>query len=194
MEEVALCGCCDEVLHGLSFRAEPGQTVALVRHPSGAASSPAQLLAAPDDRRLCGARVRIGGVDVRDLSARSLRDTVGMVTQDGHLFHDTVRANLLLARPDASDTELWDALRRAACVLVFVRSFARGLDTVVGERGYRLSGGERQRMTIARLLLARQRVVILDEATAHLDNTSEGGGAPGAGVFPQGLWPRPCEA
>ncbi len=94
-----------------------------------------------------------------------------MVTQDGHLFHDTVRANLLLARPGATDTELWDALDRARLVDL-VRSLPDGLDTVVGERGYRLSGGERQRMTIARLLLARQRVVILDEATAHLDNTS----------------------
>jgi ABC-type multidrug transport system fused ATPase/permease subunit len=95
-----------------------------------------------------------------------------MVTQDGHLFHDTVRANLLLARPEASETELWDALRRSR-LDTLVRSLPDGLDTVVGERGYRLSGGERQRMTIARLLLARQRVVILDEATAHLDNTSE---------------------
>jgi ATP-binding cassette subfamily C protein len=95
-----------------------------------------------------------------------------MVTQDGHLFHDSVRANLLLARPDADESDLWDALRRAR-LEDLVRSLPAGLDTVVGERGYRLSGGERQRMTIARLLLARQRVVILDEATAHLDNTSE---------------------
>ncbi|CAM5742305.1 Vitamin B12 import ATP-binding protein BtuD [Streptomyces alboniger] len=95
-----------------------------------------------------------------------------MVTQDGHLFHDTVGANLLLARPTATEEELWDALRRAR-LDDLVRSLPDGLDTVVGERGYRLSGGERQRMTIARLLLARQRVVILDEATAHLDNTSE---------------------
>ncbi|MEU2399458.1 ABC transporter ATP-binding protein [Streptomyces pseudogriseolus] len=116
--------------------------------------------------------VRVGGVDVRDLSAASLRATVGMVTQDGHLFHDTVRANLLLARPDADEEELWDALRRAR-LDTLVRALPDGLDTVVGERGYRLSGGERQRMTIARLLLARQRVVVLDEATAHLDNTSE---------------------
>jgi ATP-binding cassette subfamily C protein len=114
----------------------------------------------------------VGGVDVRDLDARSLRGTVGMVTQDGHLFHDSVRANLLLARPTATEAELWDALRRAR-LDDLVRSLPDGLDTVVGERGYRLSGGERQRMTIARLLLARQRVVILDEATAHLDNTSE---------------------
>jgi ATP-binding cassette subfamily C protein len=95
-----------------------------------------------------------------------------MVTQDGHLFHDSVRENLLLARPEAAEDELWDVLRRAR-LDELVRSLPDGLDTVVGERGYRLSGGERQRMTIARLLLARQRVVILDEATAHLDNTSE---------------------
>ncbi|MGZ3102740.1 ABC transporter ATP-binding protein [Streptomyces sp. H72] len=159
-----------EVLHGLSFRAEPGQTVALVGSSGAGKSTIAQLLPRLYDTD--GGTVRVGGVDVRDLSARSLRDTVGMVTQDGHLFHDTVRANLLLARPGATDTELWDALGRARLVDL-VRSLPDGLDTVVGERGYRLSGGERQRMTIARLLLARQRVVILDEATAHLDNTSE---------------------
>lgn len=95
-----------------------------------------------------------------------------MVTQDGHLFHDTVRANLLLARTDATEDDLWNALHRSR-LEDLVRSLPDGLDTVVGERGYRLSGGERQRLTIARLLLARQRVVILDEATAHLDNTSE---------------------
>ncbi|WP_198547346.1 ABC transporter ATP-binding protein [Streptomyces jeddahensis] len=159
-----------EVLHGVSFRAEPGQTVALVGSSGAGKSTIAQLLP-----RLYDAdegAVRIGGVDVRDLSAASLRETLGMVTQDGHLFHDTVRANLLLARPDAGDDDLWDVLRRAR-LEDLVRSLPDGLDTVVGERGYRLSGGERQRLTIARLLLARQRVVILDEATAHLDNTSE---------------------
>ena len=95
-----------------------------------------------------------------------------MVTQDGHLFHESVRANLLLARPDATEDDIWDALRRSR-LAGLVASLPDGLDTVVGERGYRLSGGERQRLTIARLLLARQRVVILDEATAHLDSTSE---------------------
>ncbi len=111
-------------------------------------------------------------MDVRDLTADSIRDTLGMVTQDGHLFHDTIRENLLLARPSAAEDELWDALRRAR-LDGLIASLPDGLDTVVGERGYRLSGGERQRLTIARLLLARPRVVILDEATAHLDNTSE---------------------
>ncbi|MEU1321125.1 ABC transporter ATP-binding protein [Streptomyces tibetensis] len=160
----------DEVLHGLSFRAEPGQTVALVGSSGAGKSTIAQLMPRLYDTD--EGAVRIGGVDVRDLTARSLRQTLGMVTQDGHLFHDTVRANLLLARPEAAESDLWDALRRAR-LDELVRSLPDGLDTVVGERGYRLSGGERQRMTIARLLLARQRVVILDEATAHLDNTSE---------------------
>ncbi|MQY33745.1 putative ABC transporter ATP-binding protein [Streptomyces sp. RB17] len=159
-----------EVLHGVSFRAEPGQTVALVGSSGAGKSTIAQLL--PRLYDVDAGAVRIGGVDVRDLTAASLRGTLGMVTQDGHLFHDTVRANLLLARPDAPAEDLWDALGRARLADV-VRSLPDGLDTVVGERGYRLSGGERQRMTIARLLLARQRVVILDEATAHLDNTSE---------------------
>ena len=95
-----------------------------------------------------------------------------VVTLDGHLFHDSVRANLLLARPGATEQELWEVLRRAR-LAELVESLPDGLDTVVGERGYRLSGGERQRLTIARLLLARPRVVILDEATAHLDSTSE---------------------
>ncbi|MEU9479980.1 ABC transporter ATP-binding protein [Streptomyces sp. NPDC048191] len=159
-----------EVLHGVSFRAEPGETVALVGSSGAGKSTIAQLL--PRLYDVDAGAVRIGGTDVRDLTAASLRGTLGMVTQDGHLFHDTVRANLLLARPDATDEDLWDALGRARLADV-VRSLPDGLDTVVGERGYRLSGGERQRMTIARLLLARQRVVILDEATAHLDNTSE---------------------
>ncbi|MER7349865.1 ABC transporter ATP-binding protein [Streptomyces aurantiacus] len=160
----------DEVLHGLSFRAEPGQTVALVGSSGAGKSTIAQLLPRLYDAD--SGVVRVGGEDVRDLAADSLRDTIGMVTQDGHLFHESVRANLLLARPGAAEDELWDVLRRAR-LDDLVRSLPDGLDTVVGERGYRLSGGERQRMTIARLLLARQRVVILDEATAHLDNTSE---------------------
>ncbi|MEU9398840.1 ABC transporter ATP-binding protein [Streptomyces sp. NPDC048242] len=159
-----------EVLHGISFRAAPGETVALVGSSGAGKSTIAQLL--PRLYDVDAGAVRVGGTDVRDLAGASLRATVGMVTQDGHLFHDTVRANLLLAAPDATDADLWDALGRARLAEV-VRSLPDGLDTVVGERGYRLSGGERQRLTIARLLLARQRVVILDEATAHLDNTAE---------------------
>jgi ABC-type multidrug transport system fused ATPase/permease subunit len=116
--------------------------------------------------------VLIGGIDVRDLSFDDLRGAVGVVTQDGHLWHDTVGANLRYAEPDADDAQLWDALRGAR-LDGLVASLPDGLDTIVGERGYRLSGGERQRLTIARLLLAQPRVVILDEATAHLDSRSE---------------------
>ncbi|MFJ9338957.1 ABC transporter ATP-binding protein [Streptomyces sp. NPDC101733] len=159
-----------DVLHEVSFRAEPGRMIALVGSSGAGKSTIAQLLARLYDTD-AGA-VRLGGIDVRDLSADSLRETLGMVTQDGHLFHESVRSNLLLARPEATEDEVWEALRRAR-LDGLVASLPDGLDTVVGERGYRLSGGERQRLTIARLLLARQRVVILDEATAHLDNSSE---------------------
>ncbi|WP_093840412.1 ABC transporter ATP-binding protein [Streptomyces aidingensis] len=160
----------EQVLHGVSFRAGPGQMVALVGSSGAGKSTLAQLAVRLYDAD--AGSVRIGGTDVRDLTTRSLHRAVGLVTQDGHLFHDTVRANLALARPDAAEEELWDALRRAR-LEELVRSLPDGLDTVVGERGYRLSGGERQRLTIARLLLAGPRVVILDEATAHLDSTSE---------------------
>ncbi|GLW15029.1 ABC transporter ATP-binding protein [Streptomyces sp. NBRC 13847] len=160
----------EEVLHGISFRAEPGQMVALVGSSGAGKSTVAQLLPRLYDAD--SGAVRLAGVDVRDLTAASLREVLGMVTQDGHLFHDSIRENLLLARPEAAEAELWDALRRARLAELIDR-LPDGLDTVVGERGYRLSGGERQRLTIARLLLAHPRVVILDEATAHLDNTSE---------------------
>ncbi|MFI5979707.1 ABC transporter ATP-binding protein [Streptomyces sp. NPDC051555] len=159
-----------QVLHEVSFRAEAGRMIALVGSSGAGKSTIAQLLPRLYDAD-AGA-VRLNGVDVRDLSADSIRDTLGMVTQDGHLFHESVRANLLLARPQATEEEIWEALRRSR-LDGLVASLPDGLDTVVGERGYRLSGGERQRLTIARLLLARQRVVILDEATAHLDSTSE---------------------
>ncbi|CAL9609190.1 putative ABC transporter ATP-binding protein [Streptomyces sp. enrichment culture] len=158
------------VLHEVSFRAEPGRMVALVGSSGAGKSTIAQLLPRLYDTD--EGAVRIGGLDVRDLTAESIRDTVGMVTQDGHLFHESVRSNLLLARPDATEEEVWEALRRSR-LDDLVAALPDGLDTIVGERGYRLSGGERQRLTIARLLLARQRVVILDEATAHLDSTSE---------------------
>lgn len=116
--------------------------------------------------------VRINGVDVRDATLDSIHRIVGVVTQDAHLFHDTIRANLLYAKPDASDAELVEALR-AAQILPLVESLPAGLDTVVGDRGYRLSGGEKQRIAIARLLLKAPDVVVLDEATAHLDSESE---------------------
>ncbi|KOU30572.1 ABC transporter [Streptomyces sp. WM6373] len=172
LEEVAVLDARGgtPVLHEVSFRAEPGQMVALVGSSGAGKSTIAQLLPRLYDAD-AGA-VRLGGIDVRDLTADSIRETLGMVTQDGHLFHESVRANLLLARPDATEEDIWEALRRSR-LDGLVASLPDGLDTVVGERGYRLSGGERQRLTIARLLLARQRVVVLDEATAHLDSTSE---------------------
>jgi ATP-binding cassette subfamily B protein len=159
-----------EVIHDVSFRAEPGEMVALVGSSGAGKSTLAQLLARLYD--VDGGAVRLGGVDVRDLSFDAIRRTLGMVTQDGHLFHETIRNNLLLARSDANEDELWAALRRAR-LAELITSLPAGLDTVVGERGYRLSGGERQRLTIARLLLGHPRVVILDEATASLDSTSE---------------------
>ncbi|WP_344233576.1 ABC transporter ATP-binding protein [Kribbella hippodromi] len=159
-----------EVLHEVSFRAEPGQMIALVGSSGAGKSTIAQLL--PRLYDVDSGVVRLAGTDVRDVSAESLRETLGMVTQDGHLFHDSIRENLLLARPEASEDEVWDALERAR-LGELIRSLPDQLDTVVGERGYRLSGGERQRLTIARLLLAQPRVVILDEATAALDSTNE---------------------
>jgi ABC-type multidrug transport system fused ATPase/permease subunit len=172
LEEVAVLDdrAGDEILHGVNLRVGPGEMVALVG-PSGAGKSTLASLV-PRLYDADSGRVRLSGVDVRDLSFDDLRSTVGVVTQDGHLFHDTVRANLRYAAPDASDEELWEALASARLASL-VRSLRDGLDTVVGERGYRLSGGERQRLTIARLLLAKPRVVILDEATAHLDSESE---------------------
>ena len=159
-----------EVLHELSFRVEPGQMVALVGSSGAGKSTIAQLVPRLYDAD--SGAIRLSGVDVRDLSAASIRGAVGMVTQDGHLFHESIRANLLLARPGATEEELWEVLGRAR-LTELIAALPDGLDTVVGERGYRLSGGERQRLTIARLLLAHPRVVILDEATAHLDSTSE---------------------
>ncbi|GAA1542568.1 ABC transporter ATP-binding protein [Nocardioides humi] len=160
----------EEVLHGVSLHAEPGQVVALVGSSGAGKSTIAQLVSRLYD--VDAGAVRLAGADVRDLTAASIRAAVGMVTQDGHLFHDTIRGNLLLARPEASEQDLWDALARAR-LADLVRALPDRLDTVVGERGYRLSGGERQRLTIARLLLKQPRVVILDEATASLDSTSE---------------------
>lgn len=160
----------EEVLHGVSFRAEAGQLVALVGSSGAGKSTIASLL--PRLYDVDSGAVSLGGVDVRDLTFSSIRATLGLVTQDGHLFHETIRANLQFARPEATESELWDALTRARLAQL-VLSLPDGLETVVGERGYRLSGGERQRLTIARLLLAQPRVVILDEATAHLDSVSE---------------------
>ncbi|HEV7649593.1 MAG TPA: ABC transporter ATP-binding protein [Actinophytocola sp.] len=159
-----------EVLHDVSFRAEPGQMVALVGSSGAGKSTIASLV--PRLYDVESGSVELSDVDVRELSFDALRDTVGVVTQDGHLFHDTIRANVAYPRPEATDEELWAAIEQAR-LADLVHSLPDGLETVVGERGYRLSGGERQRLTIARLLIAQPRVVILDEATAHLDSESE---------------------
>ena len=159
-----------EVLTEISFRAEPGQLIALVG-PSGAGKTTISQLV-PRLYDVCEGTVRISGVDVRDATSESLHAVVGVVTQDAHMFHDSIRANLLYAKPGATDEELKEALA-AAQILPFVDSLPDGLDTIVGDRGYRLSGGEKQRMAIARLLLKAPDVVVLDEATAHLDSESE---------------------
>lgn len=160
----------DPVLRGVSFTVEPGRLVALVG-PSGAGKTTISMLV-PRIYDVTDGSVMVNGVDVRDLRGESLRSAIGVVTQDAHLFHDTLRANLMYARPDATDEELWTALDRAQ-IGELIRAIPDGLDTVVGERGYRFSGGEKQRIAIARLLLKAPRIVILDEATAHLDSESE---------------------
>ncbi len=159
-----------QVLSDIGFVAEPGQMVALVG-PSGAGKTTVTHLVARLYDADSGA-VRVGGHDVRDVTLQSLEDAVGYVTQDAHMFHDTIRANLLYARPGATDEEVWTALESAQ-IATLVRALPDGLDTVVGDRGYRLSGGERQRLAIARLLLKAPAIVVLDEATAHLDSESE---------------------
>ena len=159
-----------DVLHDVSFRVEPGTMTALVGH-SGAGKTTISMLVSrlyDVDR---GA-VTINGVDVRRATTASLNAMVGVVTQDPHLFHDTLRTNLIFARPKATDVEIETALR-AAQIWDLVETLPLGLETVVGERGYRLSGGEKQRVALARLLLKAPRLVVLDEATAHLDNESE---------------------
>jgi ATP-binding cassette, subfamily B, bacterial len=160
----------DGVLHQVSFLAPSGQLTALVG-PSGAGKTTITALAArlydPNE----GA-VRIGGYDVRDVTLGSLHDVVGVVTQDAHLFHDTIRANLTYANPSATELELIEACE-AAQIWDLIAGLPDGLDTVVGDRGYRLSGGEKQRVALARLLLKAPTVVVLDEATAHLDSESE---------------------
>jgi ATP-binding cassette, subfamily B, bacterial len=158
------------VLRDVSLQVQPGQVVALVGSSGSGKSTVASVI--PRLYDVDAGHVRVGGVDVRELSFDDLRATIGVVTQDGHLFHDSVRENLRYADPSATDADLWDALRKVR-LDGLIASLPDGLGTVVGERGYRFSGGERQRLTIARLLLAKPRVVILDEATASLDSTSE---------------------
>ena len=159
-----------EVLHDVSFSVAAGQTVALVGRSGGGKTTITHLIARLYD--VSDGAVLVSGLDVRDLQLASLRNAVGYVTQDAHMFHDTIRANLVYARPGLSDAQLWEALA-AAQIKDLVEGLPDGLDTVVGERGYRLSGGERQRLAIARLLLKAPPIVVLDEATAHLDSESE---------------------
>ena len=159
-----------EVIKGVSFTIEPGTMTALVGASGAGKTTLSALLSRLYDVE--GGSISINGADLRDVSFSSLQDTVGVVTQDVHLFHDTLRSNLTYARPSASDPEIETALKHAQ-IADLVRSLPRGLDTVVGERGYRLSGGEKQRVALARLLLKAPRVVVLDEATAHLDAESE---------------------
>ena len=172
LEEVAVLDqrVNTEVLHGVDLHVRGGGLLALVGSSGAGKSTLASLV--PRLHDVDSGAVELAGTDVRDLSFAALRGTVGMVTQDGHLFHDTIAQNLRYAAPAASEEEMRDALRRAR-LGELLDTLPEGLETVVGERGYRLSGGERQRLTIARLLLARPRVVILDEATAHLDTESE---------------------
>lgn len=159
-----------DILTGVSFTVEPGTVTALVG-PSGAGKSTlGSLFSRLHDPT--GGVVRINGTDLRAATLDSVRDTVGVVTQEAHLFHDTIAANLRYAAPEASDEQLLAALR-AAQILPLVESLPAGLDTVVGDRGHRLSGGEKQRIAIARLLLKGPGLILLDEATAHLDSESE---------------------
>ena len=172
LESVAVleAGSRSEVLHDVSFTVEPGHMVALVG-PSGAGKTTISALV-PRLYDVTDGTVRISGIDVRAATAASLRDTVGVVTQDPHLFHDTLRANLIYARPEAKEADIFAALDQAQIGHI-VADLPDGLDTVIGERGYRLSGGEKQRVALARLLLKAPDIVVLDEATAHLDSESE---------------------
>jgi ATP-binding cassette subfamily B protein len=172
LEDVAVLDTApaQEVLRGVSFRAEPGEMIALVG-PSGAGKTTiSQLVPRMYDVR--SGAVLIGGHDVRSVTQQSLRQRIGVVSQEAHMFHDTIRGNLIYAKPDATEDQLWQAVE-AAQIGDLVQSLPDGLDTVVGDRGYRLSGGEKQRLAIARLLLKAPGIVILDEATAHLDSESE---------------------
>jgi ATP-binding cassette subfamily B protein len=157
-------------LKGISFQAKPGELIALVG-PSGAGKSTISALV-PRLYDATSGSVKLGGVDVRDVTQESLHQAVGVVMQDAHMYHDTIRANLLYANTDASEAHIWSACESAQ-IAEMIRSLPEGLDTVVGDRGHRLSGGEKQRLAIARLLLKAPDVVVLDEATAHLDSENE---------------------
>jgi ATP-binding cassette subfamily B protein len=172
LESVAVLesGPRNQVLHDITFEVEPGQMVALVG-PSGAGKTTISALV-PRLYDVTAGSVKLNGIDIRRASMQSVRDVVGVVTQDPHLFHDTLRANLMYARPEAGEDEVMDALAQAQ-IGHLVAELPDGLDTVVGERGYRLSGGEKQRVALARLMLKAPDIVVLDEATAHLDSESE---------------------
>ncbi|MGO8734480.1 MAG: ABC transporter ATP-binding protein [Terriglobia bacterium] len=172
LESIAVADKTPEktVLTDITFVAEPGELVALVGPSGGGKTTITHLVARLYDVQ--HGSVAINGIDVRKAKLDSVHQRVGTVMQDAHLFHDTIRANLLYAKPDATDAELTEALR-AAQILPLIASLPKGLDTLVGDRGYRFSGGEKQRLAIARLLLKAPEIVILDEATAHLDSESE---------------------
>ena len=159
-----------EVLRDISIDIQPGQLIALVG-PSGAGKTTLSSLL-PRLYDVTSGAIRIDGHDVRDVTQESLRATIGVVAQDPHLFHDTVGANLRYARPDATADEIIEACR-AAQILTVIQALPDGFDTVVGERGYRLSGGEKQRLAIARMLVKDPAIVVLDEATSHLDTENE---------------------
>ena len=158
------------VLNGLTFTAKPGTMTALVG-PSGAGKTTISALV-PRLYDVTDGSIEVGGVDIRELTMKSLRENIGVVMQDAHLFHDTIGENLRYAKPGATDAEM-QAACEAAQIWSLVSSLPNGFDTMVGERGHRLSGGEKQRLAIARLLLKSPQVVILDEATAHLDSENE---------------------
>ncbi len=168
--ELVAGGAAKDVLEEITFVAEPGQITALVGLSGSGKTTLAQLIGRLYDPQR--GVISINGVDLREATFDSLRARIGFISQDAHLFHDTIRANLLYARPEAGEDELTEALRSAQ-ILPLIESLPEGLDTIAGERGYRFSGGERQRLAIARLLLRNPDIVILDEATAHLDSESE---------------------
>ncbi len=163
-------GASDWILRDVTFRIAPGETVALVG-PSGAGKTTIAMLVARIHEVTEGA-VLVDDIDIRAVTLASLHDAIGFVSQDPHLFHESIRSNLTYAKPDASDVELWEALASAR-IDDLVRSLPEGLETIVGERGYRMSGGEKQRLAIARVMLKDPAIIILDEATSHLDSESE---------------------
>jgi ATP-binding cassette subfamily B protein len=172
LESVAVLSTAQErqVLSDVTFTVPAGTMTALVG-PSGAGKTTITQLIPRFYDPVAGS-VTINGIDLRYISFESIREKIGIVTQEAHMFHDSIRANLLYAKADATDAELTEALR-AAHVLTLVESLSNGMDTIIGDRGYRLSGGEKQRIAIARVLLKAPQIVVLDEATAHLDSSSE---------------------